>query len=179
MPGILRRATPRFHVRSCSGLPGFQPPVHPRHGRQRHWYRCCPLAGRRRRSGTSHRLQEPPTDKARETVLHHTPGAVGRGDVLEAIPPLSDGPAIPAVYRPWISHLAAQLPRAGGSAARWLEKLQELDFGIVHRRDKKHTNADALSRLPCRQCGRESHTSEIQGTISTTSMQPPESEPVP
>ena len=63
--------------------------------------------------------------------------------------------------------------------ARWLERLQELDFDIVHRRGKKHTNADALSRLPCRQCGRESHTSEIQGTISATSMQPPESEPVP
>ena len=46
VPGILRRATPSFDVRSCSGLPGFQPPVHPRHGRQRHWHQCCPLAGR-------------------------------------------------------------------------------------------------------------------------------------
>ena len=66
-----------------------------------------------------------------------------------------------------------------GQLTQWLERLQELDFDIVHRRGKKHTNADALSRLPCRQCGRESHTSEIQGTISATSMQPPESEPVP
>ena len=30
------------------------------------------------------------------------------------------------------------------------EKLQEFDFEILHRCGKKHTNADALSRLPCR-----------------------------
>ena len=42
-----------------------------------------------------------------------------------------------------------------GQLARWLEKLQEFDFEIVHRQGKKHTNADALSRMPCRQCGRD------------------------
>ena len=31
-----------------------------------------------------------------------------------------------------------------GQLARWLERLQELDFEIVHRRGKKHTNADAF-----------------------------------
>ena len=46
-----------------------------------------------------------------------------------------------------------------GQLARWLERLQELDFEIIHRRGKAHTNADALSRLPCPQCGRETHTS--------------------
>ena len=44
-----------------------------------------------------------------------------------------------------------------GQLARWLEKLQEYQFTIVHRQGKKHANADALSRLPCTQCGRESH----------------------
>ena len=38
-----------------------------------------------------------------------------------------------------------------GQLARWLERLQELDFEIVHRQGKWHTNADALSRLPCQQ----------------------------
>ena len=41
-----------------------------------------------------------------------------------------------------------------GQLARWLEKLQEFHFRIVHRPRKKHANADAMSRLPCDQCGR-------------------------
>ena len=41
-----------------------------------------------------------------------------------------------------------------GQLARWLEKLQEFDFEVVHRPGR---NADALSRMPCHQCGRDSH----------------------
>ena len=44
-----------------------------------------------------------------------------------------------------------------GQLARWLERLAEFDYKITHRQGKKHVNADALSRLPCSQCGRESH----------------------
>ena len=32
--------------------------------------------------------------------------------------------------------------------ARWLESLAEYDLKVQHRPGKKHTNADALSRLP-------------------------------
>ena len=45
-----------------------------------------------------------------------------------------------------------------GQLARWLE---EFDFSIVHRRGRKHGNADALSRMPCRRCGRESQQEEV------------------
>ena len=38
-----------------------------------------------------------------------------------------------------------------GQMARWLER--DFDFVVVHRKGKKHLNADALSRLPCVQCG--------------------------
>ena len=33
--------------------------------------------------------------------------------------------------------------------ARWLESLAEYEFTVRHRPGKKHTNADALSRVPC------------------------------
>ena len=49
-----------------------------------------------------------------------------------------------------------------GQVARWLERLAEYNFKVVHRRGTKHNNADALSRHPCKQCGRSNH---LQGDI--------------
>ena len=58
-----------------------------------------------------------------------------------------------------------------GQFARWLEKLQEYNFSIVHRSGKKYLNADALSRLPCKQCGRASHNSNtLVGMLTSNSM---------
>lgn len=42
-----------------------------------------------------------------------------------------------------------------GQLAKWIEKLQEYDFTIIHRPGRSHGNADAMSRRPCKQCGRE------------------------
>ncbi len=39
--------------------------------------------------------------------------------------------------------------RPEGQIARWLQKLQEYDFEIVHRTGRSHVNADAWSRRPC------------------------------
>ena len=46
-----------------------------------------------------------------------------------------------------------------GQLARWLEVLQQFDFEIFHRPGRKHTNADALSRLPCHQCTKDTQYS--------------------
>ena len=35
-----------------------------------------------------------------------------------------------------------------GQLARWLEELSQFNMEIHHRPGKKHTNADALSRIP-------------------------------
>ena len=69
-----------------------------------------------------------------------------------------------------------------GQLARWLEKLQEYDFTIQHRQGRKHCNADAMSRIPCDQCGRDSHqetpsvTKEpvLLGTVTLNSRTPSE-----
>ena len=60
-----------------------------------------------------------------------------------------------------------------GQLARWLEQLQELQFDIVHRRGRAHGNADALSRLPCRQCGRSNHDTPPSAEIAVAALQPP------
>ena len=36
---------------------------------------------------------------------------------------------------------------AKGRLARWIMDLQEFNFSVVHRADRIHNNADALSRL--------------------------------
>ncbi|GBL97396.1 Retrovirus-related Pol polyprotein from transposon 297 [Araneus ventricosus] len=38
-----------------------------------------------------------------------------------------------------------------GQIARWIQKLQEYDFEIQHRKGTSHGNADALSRRPCKE----------------------------
>jgi hypothetical protein len=40
-----------------------------------------------------------------------------------------------------------------GQLARWLQVLSSYDMTIVHRPGRQHRYADALSRIPCRQCG--------------------------
>ena len=41
-----------------------------------------------------------------------------------------------------------------GQVARWLEFLSSFDMKIEHRPGRSHKNADGVSRIPCRQCGK-------------------------
>jgi hypothetical protein len=47
----------------------------------------------------------------------------------------------------WLRHFK----NSDGQMARWLEILYEFDMDLQHRPGTKHTNADSLRRLPCRQ----------------------------
>lgn len=56
----------------------------------------------------------------------------------------------------WLRHT----PQPIAQAARWLLLIEEFDFEIQHIPGSRHQNADALSRRPCRQCGRTEFDSE-------------------
>lgn len=49
-----------------------------------------------------------------------------------------------------------QFKNPEGQLARWLEILSAYKFQIQHRPGAQHNDADALSRIPCRQCGFQS-----------------------
>ena len=46
-----------------------------------------------------------------------------------------------------------QFKNPEGQFARWIDILSTYNFRIQHRPGRLHGNADALSRMPCRQCG--------------------------
>ena len=68
----------------------------------------------------------------------------------------------------------ATLKTPENQLARWLERMQEYDFDIVHRPGRKHSNADALSHIPCKQCGRESHAESEESNAAIATVRPPQ-----
>ena len=57
-------------------------------------------------------------------------------------------------------------PDPVGQQARWLEQLAPFDFEIVHRSGVRHANADGISRIPCRQCGRPDEESSLVAPVT-------------
>lgn len=59
-----------------------------------------------------------------------------------------------------------QFKNPEGQIARWIERLQNYDFSIEHRKGRLHSNADALSRRPCKlECKHCSKTEDKEGVI--------------
>ncbi|XP_052073983.1 uncharacterized protein LOC127711858 [Mytilus californianus] len=55
------------------------------------------------------------------------------------------------------------LKKPTGQTARWLEELGTYSLTVTHRAGRKHSNADALSRRPCKSCEKQesgNHTSD-------------------
>ena len=48
-----------------------------------------------------------------------------------------------------------QLKRPSGQIARWLQEVEIYDLTVIHRPGLRHSNADALSRRPCKVCQRQ------------------------
>jgi hypothetical protein len=61
---------------------------------------------------------------------------------------------------------------AEGQLARWLEVLSSYKMAIKHRPGSHHQNADALSCIPCKQCGFRSDWIDLAhvNTIATESL---------
>ena len=61
---------------------------------------------------------------------------------------------------------------AEGQLARWLEVLSSYNMTIKNRPGSQHQNADALSRIPCKQCGFRSYWMDLAhvNTIATESL---------
>ena len=64
-------------------------------------------------------------------------------------------------------------PEPIGQQARWLEISEGLTFTIQHRPGRQHSNADALSRIPCRQCGVTDNVNSQNTCLKTTSAVQP------
>ena len=47
---------------------------------------------------------------------------------------------------------ATNLKKPSGQMARWLQEIGTYDLKVTHRAGRKHCNADALSRAPCKVC---------------------------
>ena len=62
-------------------------------------------------------------------------------------------------------------PEPIGQQSRWLEILEEFNFTVEHRPGKKHANADALSRRPCRQCGMCATQRPVTETLEVRALQ--------
>ena len=53
-------------------------------------------------------------------------------------------------------------PDPVGQQARWLEQLAAFEFIIIHRPGIRHANADGVSRIPCKQCGKSETEEDVE-----------------
>lgn len=63
-----------------------------------------------------------------------------------------------------------------GQTARWLQEIETYDFTVTDRAGRKHSNADAMSRRPCRSCERQELRNLQSDSEDETTQQIPEAQ---
>lgn len=60
--------------------------------------------------------------------------------------------------------------------AWWIQQLSTYEFQVIHHPAKKHGNANGLSRVPCKQCGRTGTEKKVEpgGAMATISGEVPQ-----
>ena len=96
--------------------------------------------------------------------------AFGCSALPTALPVLPPWTPLPAKNRSWLFDVVEEF-----MTARWLERMHEYDFTVVHRPGKKHQSADALSMVLYLQCGQNSHVylpiSAVQCVVECTTSE--------
>ena len=73
-------------------------------------------------------------------------------------------------------HAALKWPKnfqnIDGLLARWLSKLEQYDYTIVHRKGPQHVTADGLTRLPIKKCPRTDCPHNTMKICKVTAQQP-------
>ena len=87
------------------------------------------------------------------TVLCYQKGIISRGVFIDQFRPQLLGCHFLLQTDHGVLTWLLNFKEPEGQMARWLKKLQEYSFQIVHHCSRKHTNVDSLSHLPYKQCG--------------------------
>ncbi|KRX69265.1 Retrovirus-related Pol polyprotein from transposon 17.6, partial [Trichinella sp. T6] len=148
--------------------PRFRPNFPPRCGRQQR-RRLSNAAG----PACGDRVRQPLALTGQTGLLHDEKGDVNTILCYPALP-------IASLRRTFIARTVHNSLRwlrnfrePEGHVARWLERLAEFDFDMVHRAVRKHLNADALSRHVCKQCGLEGSPAEVSvGSVKLDAANP-------
>jgi len=88
-------------------------------------------------------------------LLYYKKGTFSRFESTKTFHSYLDGQEILLRTNNTAVNYLRNLKKPTGQVARWLQELDTYNFKVVHRAGRQHSNADALSRRPCRVCQKQ------------------------